>query len=185
MWSFKDHGKSWEAVYAREHQPGFRWLHDSFGTNWRMLEVQAAIGRIQFRRMKDWHSLRLNNARLIWARANTFESLRVPTVPDVIVHAAYKCYIFVRPEKLKPGWNRDRILAEICARGVPCFSGSCSEVYLEKAFDNTGWRPANRLSVARELGDTSLMFLIHPTLTELELTKTCDVLEAVMSDATA
>ena len=47
MWSFKDHGKSWEAVYERDHPPGFRWVHDSFGTNWRMTEMQAAIGRIR------------------------------------------------------------------------------------------------------------------------------------------
>lgn len=184
MWSFKDHGKSWEAVYEREHQPGFRWLHDSFGTNWRMLEVQAAIGRIQLSRMESWHSKRLCNAQKIWERARGCDSLRVPVVSDSVVHAAYKCYVFVRPEKLKTDWNRDRILAEISNRGVPCFSGSCSEVYLEKAFDNTDWRPAQRLEVAKELGETSLMFMVHPTLTESEISKTCDVLESVMSEAT-
>ncbi|MGP1613939.1 MAG: DegT/DnrJ/EryC1/StrS family aminotransferase, partial [Pollutimonas bauzanensis] len=39
MWSLKDHGKSWDAIYQREHKPGFRWLHESFGTNWRMMET--------------------------------------------------------------------------------------------------------------------------------------------------
>lgn len=185
MWSFKDHGKSWDAVYERKHQPGFRWLHDSFGTNWRMLEVQAAIGRIQLKRMRKWHSSRLSNAQQIWKRAQTCEGLRVPTIPEVVVHAAYKCYMFVRPEKLKPDWSRDRILAEISARGVPCFSGSCSEVYLEKAFDNTEWRPEQRLTVAKELGETSLMFMVHPTLTELEISRTCEVLDSVMKEATA
>lgn len=184
MWSFKDHGKSWEAVYEREHQPGFRWLHDSFGTNWRMLEVQAAIGRIQLSRMENWHSRRLYNAQKIWERARGCDGLRVPVVSNNVVHAAYKCYVFVRPEKLKADWNRDRILAEISSRGVPCFSGSCSEVYLEKAFDNTVWRPAQRLEVAKELGETSLMFMVHPTLTESEISKTCDVLGSVMSEAT-
>lgn len=185
MWSFKDHGKSWEAVYERKHQPGFRWLHENFGTNWRMLEVQAAIGRIQLRRMAKWHSIRLSNARRIWMCAQICEGLRVPAIPETIIHAAYKCYIFVRPEKLKLGWNRDRILAEIMARGIPCFSGSCSEVYLEKAFDNTKWRPEQRLTVAKELGETSLMFMVHPTLTELEISRTCEVLESVMKEATA
>ncbi|UZE07945.1 DegT/DnrJ/EryC1/StrS family aminotransferase [Pseudomonas corrugata] len=185
MWSFKDHGKSWEAVYERKHQPGFRWLHDSFGTNWRMLEVQAAIGRIQLRRMDSWHSSRLNNARKIWLHAQTCEGLRVPVVPENIVHAAYKCYVFLKPEKLKPNWDRDRILTEINAHGVPCFSGSCSEVYLEKAFDSTEWRPEKRLTLAKELGETSLMFMVHPTLTDLEIDKTCDVLASVMKEATA
>ena len=183
MWSIKDHGKSWEAVYERQHAPGFRWLHESFGTNWRMMEVQAVIGRIQLRRMADWQASRLANAERIWACARQLPGLRVPMIPEGSLHAAYKCYVFVEPQQLKAGWDRDRILNEIAARGVPCFSGSCSEVYLEKAFDDTGWRPAERLPVAKELGETSLMFLVHPTLTEAEIDKTCDVLAQVMREA--
>ncbi len=183
MWSFKDHGKSWEAVYEREHAPGFRWLHESFGTNWRMMEMQAVIGRIQLRRMSDWHATRLANCDRIWAAANALEGLRIPEVPQGITHAGYKCYVFVEPAELAEGWSRDRILDEISARGVPCFSGSCSEVYLEKAFDGTGWRPVERLPIARELGETSLMFLVHPTLTAAEIEQTCAVLAEVMTAA--
>jgi dTDP-4-amino-4,6-dideoxygalactose transaminase len=183
MWSFKDHGKSWEAVYEREHPAGFRWLHESFGTNWRMLEIQAAIGRIQLKRMSAWHDERVRNARAIWAAAAALPGLRVPTLPSEIEHAAYKCYVFVEPGALKLGWSRDRILGEINAAGVPCYSGSCSEVYLEKAFDNTDWRPKMRLPVARELGETSLMFLVHPGLTQGEIELTCDVLARVMRSA--
>lgn len=185
MWSFKDHGKSWEAVYERQHAPGFRWLHESFGTNWRMLEVQAVIGRIQLRRMASWQASRLANAERIWAVAGESRALRVPAVPKDVLHAAYKAYVFVEPASLKEGWNRDRILKEILDRGVPAFSGSCSEVYLEKAFDGTDWRPAKPLPVARELGETSLMFLVHPTLTEPEIAKTCTVLRDVMEQACA
>lgn len=184
MWSFKDHGKSWQAVYEKEHPPGFRWLHESFGTNWRMIEVQAVIGRIQLRKMQQWHSARLGNAKQIWMEASLISGLRVPCIPNDIEHAAYKCYVFVRPEKLRPEWSRDRILDAINAQGVPCFSGSCSEVYLERAFDNTGWRPAKRLPIARELGETSLMFMVHPTLCRAELDKTAHVLRQVMSEAT-
>lgn len=184
MWSFKDHGKSWGAVYERQHAPGFRWLHESFGTNWRMMEVQAVIGRIQLCRMADWQSRRLANAEKIWACARQLPGLRVPVAPEGSLHAAYKCYVFVEPQQLAEGWDRDLILNEIAARGVPCFSGSCSEVYLEKAFDGTGWRPAERLPVARELGETSLMFLVHPTLSDVEIDKTCRVLGEVMEAAT-
>lgn len=183
MWSFKDHGKSWEAVYEREHAPGFRWLHESFGTNWRMLEVQGGIGRIQLKRMPQWHQSRVENAHRIWDCAKGLPGLRVPEIPSDCVHAAYKCYVFVEPDQLAEGWSRDRILNEINSLGVPCFSGSCSEVYLEKAFDDTGWRPQQRLPVARQLGETSLMFLVHPTLTEAEIEKSCDVLIKVMQDA--
>lgn len=182
MWSFKDHGKSWEAVYEREHPPGFRWLHEGFGTNWRMIEVQAAIGRIQLARMADWQRTRLANAQRIWAAAN-LRGLRVPLPGEDLTHAAYKCYVFVEPQQLAAGWSRDRILAALNEAGVPCYAGSCSEIYLEKAFDGTGWRPAERLPVARELGETSLMFLVHPTLTTDEIKKTCDMLGAVMARA--
>ena len=183
MWAFKDHGKSWEAIYERDHQPGFRWLHESFGTNWRMLEVQAVIGRIQLRRMAQWRASRINYAERIWSQARELKGLRAPVVSENYAHAAYKCYVFVEPQQLKADWNRDRILSEISALGVPCFSGSCSEVYLEKAFDDTGWRPDVRLAIAKELGETSLMFLVHPTLTEAEIQKTCEVIRSVMQQA--
>ena len=181
MWSFKDHGKSWQAVYERQHPPGFRWLHESFGTNWRMAEMQAAIGRIQLRRMAGWHEERISNAETIQATARALRGLRAPAMPPEIDHAAYKCYVYVEPEALRPDWSRDRILGEINALGVPCYSGSCSEVYLEKAFDGTGWRPAERLPVARHLGETSLMFLVHPGLSRQDIEKTCKVLTNVMA----
>lgn len=185
MWSYKDHGKSWDAVYEREHPPGFRWLHESFGTNWRLTEIQAAIGRIQLKRMVEWTAKRQANSASINLVCAGFDALRVPAVPEYIEHAEYKYYVFVRPELLKENWSRDRIVEEINLQGVPCYQGSCSEVYLEKAFDNTGFRPKERLPVAKELGETSLMFLVHPTLTDVEISKTCEVISRVMSDASA
>jgi len=184
MWAYKDHGKSYEAVYEREHPKGFRWLHESFGTNWRMTEMQAAIGRIQLKRMPDWHSKRLSNANNIWNAAKQCKGLRVPSILKHIEHAVYKCYVFVRLDKLDKDWCRDRIIREINALGVPCYSGSCSEVYLEKAFDNTGFRPKERLPNAKELGESSLTFLVHPTLTEDEIKQTCDAITSTMELAT-
>lgn len=183
MWSFKDHGKSYEAVYERQHAPGFRWLHESFGTNWRMMEMQAVIGRIQLQQMPEWTQKRTNNALKILQCCKKWPALRVPAIPADITHAHYKCYVYVEPEKLQAGWSRDRIMAEINALGVPCYQGSCSEVYLEKAFENTGWRPEPRLPNARQLGETSLMFLVHPTLTADEIAQTCAAIDAVMVKA--
>jgi len=140
-----------------------------------MTEMQAAIGKIQLKRMLDWHRIRLKNANKIWDAARQCSLLRVPDLPKYIDHAAYKCYVFVRGGIQV----RDKIMREINARGVPCSSGSCSEVYLEKAFDNSGIRPKKRLPIAKELGETSLMFLVHPTLTDDEIQKTCDVLTEV------
>lgn len=184
IWSYKDHGKSWEAVYEREHPLGFRWLHDSFGSNWRMTEMQAAIGRIQLRRMPEWHKAREKNAGAILDVCEQFPAaLRVAMPLSTVEHAWYKCYVFIRPEGLKDEWSRDRIIEEMNTQGVPCYSGSCSEVYLEKAFDNTGFRPDERLPVAKELGETSLMFLVHPTLIEENISTTCRVIHDLFSEA--
>lgn len=181
MWSYKDHGKSWEAVYERRHPPGFRWVHESFGTNWRMMEMQAVIGRIQLRRMPGWTAARAANARRLKAVFNRHAVTHVPEVPNHLDHAWYKFYAFVRPEKLAKGWSRERIVDEMNARGVPCYQGSCAEVYLEKAFDGTPWRPAERLPIAKRLGESSLMMLVHPTLIETEMTIACSVLDDVLS----
>ncbi len=183
MWSYKDHGKDWEAIYEREHPPGYRWVHESFGTNWRMLEMQAVIGRIQLRRMEAWAAQRTANAMQIAGACRPFPALRVPSVPDDIVHAYYRFYVFVRLEKLVSGWSRDRIIEEVNSLGVPCFQGTCPEVYLEKAFDGTGWRPPERLPGAKKLGETSLMFLVHPTLTKAEVAETTDAISQVMRQA--
>ena len=183
MWAYKDHGKSYEAVYEREHPPGFRWLHESFGTNARMLEMQAAIGRIQLKRMAQWHEQRKYNALQLQKTCLDCAALRTPVPPTHVEHGWYKFYSYVRPEALSSSWSRDRIIHEINALGVPCYSGSCSEIYLEKAFDGTGWRPKERLPIARQLGETSLMFLVHPTLTESEMEQTAEVIKNVMNQA--
>ena len=184
MWSYKDHGKSYEAVYEKKHPAGFRWVNESFGTNWRMTEIQGAIGRIQLKRISNWRFNRITNANKIWSAAKKCKGLRVPNIPDHIEHAAYKCYVFIRSKRLKNLFNRDKIIKEINKLGIPCNTGACSEVYLEKAFENTKFRPKERLINAKELGETSLMFLVHPTLTKNEINQTCDAIISVMKLAT-
>jgi dTDP-4-amino-4,6-dideoxygalactose transaminase len=183
MWSLKDHGKSYDAVYRREHAPGFRWLHESFGTNGRLTEVQSAVGRVQLRKLPQWLSIRRKYAQILTNQCATLPGLRVTVPPKHIEHAYYKYYAFVQPEALRPEWTRDRIIEAITAAGIPCFSGSCSEIYLERAFPPE-WRPQERLAVARELGETSLMFLVHPTLMPEQIARTCEVLRQVMHEAT-
>ncbi len=201
MWAFKDHGKSFQAVYETKHPPGFRWLHESFGTNWRMTEMQAAIGRIQLRKMDDWAQKRHENACSLLKALEPFSDengpIRTPHLTNTdeslpqsstnslkTTHANYKFYAYVRPDRLKSDWNRDRIVAEVSSRGVPCYQGTCSEVYLEKAFENTNFRPTSPLPNARALGETSIMFLVHPTLTCVEMHKTIKVITEVLKSAT-
>ncbi len=265
-WAFKDHGKSWKAVYEREHQPGFRWLHESLGTNWRMTEMQAAIGRVQLGKLKTWVVRRREYAARLTKTFRELPGLRVTEPGSDFYHAYYKYYVFVRPDELRSGWDRARIMNEVNARGVPCLSGICPEIYLEKAFEAHGaWSmehgeerlrdrgqrtevreqmtedgelktedggprtrglvychalgvakektPPNpprggtkrenrhraidasqgeegpretkreRLPVARQLGETSLMFLVHPTLTAQEINATCQAVAEVMQKA--
>ena len=181
-WSYKDHGKSYEAMTTRAHPPGFRWVHESFGTNWRMIEIQAVLGRYQLARLDAMLTSREAKARRIWAACEATGLLRVPQVPSHIRHACYKAYAFIRPERLKAGKTRQEMIETINARGIPCQGGSCSEMYLEKAFDGTPWRPTERLPVAKELGETSLMFLCHPTLRDDEVERICSVITEVAAE---
>ena len=195
MWEYKDHGKNYDSIYHKQHPPGFRWLHDSFGTNWRMMEMQAVIGRIQLKKMGEWTNIRTQNAKILRDALTQFageqQFLRLPDIAfhQVMggdsVHAYYKYYVYVSPENLPENINRDSILNALNEKKIPCFSGSCSEIYLEKAFDNHPSRPNARLTIAKELGETSLMFLIHPTLTTNEMqtiaTTTVDVLTTLFN----
>ena len=181
MWSYKDHGKNFDSIYNKQHPPGFRWLHDSFGTNWRMMEMQAVIGRIQLTKMVEWTQKRTENMEKVLAVFENSPYFTVHRPSADYVHAGYKCYVQVNTEKLPEGWSRDRIMQDINALNVPCFSGSCSEVYLEHAFDGTPWRPAQRLPNAQKLGETSLMFLVHPTLSQESMNKTVAGIQHVIS----
>ncbi len=187
MWAFKDHGRDWDAVYNRDHPPGFRWMLESFGTNWRLTEMQSAIGRIQLKRMQDWTRARIENAAILTRALAPFcgddGPVRVPVLDtaDGTRHACYKFFGFLRLEALAEGWNLDRFVAELGAKGVPCMHGPCPELYLEKAFDGTDLRPKARLTVARELGETNFMLMIHPTLTRTEIETAAAVLQEVLT----
>ena len=184
-WAYKDIGRSYDAVYNRQHPPGFRWITESFGTNWRLTEMQAAIGRIQLRKLADWTARRRAHANILAQGLGKLPALRVPMPAPEIAHAFYKFYAFVRPEQLADGWSRDRIMEAINARGIPCTVGSCSEIYREKAFTDRGWGPAKRLPMAQALGETSLLFMVHPTLPEQAMHDTVGVVRDVMRMATA
>lgn len=183
MWSYKDHGKSWDAVYGKEHAPGFRWVHESFGTNWRMTEMQATIGRLQLRKMKNWNETRRENARRLDKVASKHSIIRKIEVPTHFQHAEYKHYFFVDPSQIADGWSRDRIIEEIVKLGVPCSQGICPEVYLEKAFTNSNLQPQERLPNAKLLGETGFMMLVHPTLSNSDLEKSCDALDRALAKA--
>lgn len=163
MWSYKDHGKDWDAVHRTDHPPGFRWLHASFGSNYRMTELQCAIGRLQLGKLASWVARRQRSAAILREQLSGIAGVRVPWPSDEIEHAQYRFYAYVVPERLREGWSRDRIAATATAAGIACMQGSCGEIYREQAFP-AAWRPDAPLPVAAELGRTSLAMLVHPTL---------------------
>ena len=183
-WSYKDHGKSYAAVFEREHPLGFRWLHESFGTNWRITEMQSVIGRQQLKKLPQWLALRRRNANLLSQGLAAIPGLRLAAPPAHSEHAYYKYYAFIRPEMLRPGWNMQRLLDALGAEGIPCGVGACSEIYLEKAFVDAGLGPTAPLPVASRLSGSSLMFMLHPGLTEQDMRDTCTALAKVMRAAT-
>lgn len=186
VWSAKDHGKRYAATAGggpANASRAFRWVHDGFGTNGRLTEFQAAIGRRQLAKLPQWRALRQRNASILADFCAGIGALRVPMPPPHVDHAWYKFYAFVRPERLRSGWDRDRVIEAINAEGVPCFSGSCPEVYREAAFADAGLQPPARLPVARELGETSLMFLVHPTLSEADMDDACRAIRRVFERA--
>jgi dTDP-4-amino-4,6-dideoxygalactose transaminase len=181
-WSYKDHGKNYDAMHPRTASPEFHWVHDSFGTNARLTEMQAAIGRVQLRELDARLAARRANAGALTREIRDIAGLRMTVPPPEVSHAYYKYYAFLRPEQIRPGWDRDQVAAALRAEGIPCFSGSCSEIYLEKAFALRP-RPRERLLVARELGETSLMFLVHPTLLQRDMLDAARAIRKVLNAA--
>jgi dTDP-4-amino-4,6-dideoxygalactose transaminase len=181
-WSFKDHGKSLDRVNAKNHPPGFRWLHDRIGSNYRLTEIQAAIGRLQLEKLNVWVDRRRANAKRLHDGLSDIGALRIPIPSSEEFHAYYKFYAFVRPERLRPGWTRDRILQALEAEGIPGLSGSCPEIYRERAFAHLHHEP---LPVAAELGQTSIMLLVHPTLTDADIDDMIEAVRKVVTCASA
>lgn len=183
-WSYKDHGKDWDAVYNREHPTIFKWTHESLGTNWRMTEMQAAIGRAALRELSNWVTARRRNAAVLDHGLRSVTGIRTVTPNHDCEHSYYKHYAFIRPERLQAGWTRDMIVKSLQKEGITCGSGVCCEIYQETAFAANGLQPAHRLPNARELGETSLMFMVHPTLSEPDMEDTARAVAKVMAHAT-
>ena len=165
VWSFKDHGKNQEKIYSKSNNYSFKWIHDNFGSNFRLTEMQSSIGRSQLKKLNDWISLRNRNAKILISYLSEFKQIRVPIPSENKLHAYYKFYCYVNENCFLSNWNRERFICELNSAGFPAFSGSCSEIYLEKCFKDFGLSPENSLKNASILGETSIMFLVHPTIT--------------------
>ena len=186
-WSLKDHGRDFDVVFGQKGGTGFKWMVNSFGTNYRMTEMQAAIGRIMLRKLDSWVKKRRKLAQILNENFAKMPALRTIIPAKEFYHSYYKYYVYVKLEKLRTGWSRDKILQELAKNGIFCGSGACSEVYLEKAFKdyrhNLGLLVQKRLPVAKMLGETSMMFQVHPTLTERDMNYIIDKMREILKVA--
>lgn len=185
-WEYKDHGRSMAAMEraAADHSHAFKYVVESFGTNWRMTEIQAAVGRVQLTKLDEWVEVRRRNADALLRELTGVPGLRLAIPSAEAFHSCYKFYAYLGLGALAPGWTRARVQGEMIERGVPCFQGSCPEIYREKAFVDAGLAPASPLPVAAELGESSIMLLVDPTHTEQDMLVAAQTLREVMTEAT-
>lgn len=168
-WSLKDHGKNYQEVFFSKKK-GYRWLHNTFGGNYRLTEFQSALGRIQLKKIKNWHNKRFKNSKTILDELKKFKGLvTIPKISKDVTHAWYRCCVTINKIYLKKNWSRDKILDELRLKNVSANIGSCPEIYLEKAFSNKSYKPKKRLIKAKLLGETNIAFLVHPTISLYEL----------------
>ncbi|WP_417462394.1 DegT/DnrJ/EryC1/StrS family aminotransferase [Kordiimonas sp.] len=176
MWEYKDHGKSYDVVHATAPRPGFRWLHESFGSNYRLTEMQAAVGIYQLARVDAWVERRRLIAAAYGRVIDDYAFVDYGRPPSSSYHAHYRFY--ARWEH--PSVTRDEFVARCVEAGLPAFQGSCPEVYREKACEDRSFGPPERLPVARRVGEQSVMLLTHPSLTDDEVADLCSKLEMVL-----
>ena len=176
-WSYKDHGKNLTRVNEKNEAGGFRYLHESFGSNMRMTEMQAAIGRLQLAKLAEFIRMRSANAFRLMQGLENCPGLVIPKPPNEVRHAFYRLYALVEPGQLADGWSRDEILKELIARGVPAGTGSCAEIYREKAFQVFG--PQRSLPQARYVQENSLALLVDPTYSEEEMSEIAELVREV------
>jgi len=183
IWSYKDHGKSYDLMQKNINAISYQKIYQGFGTNLRITEIQSAIGRIQLRKLKDWTNIRKKNAEVIINKLKNLKIARIEVPSENFVHAWYKLYVYLDFNFINNNWNRDKIIKEITNNGFPAFSGSCSELYMEDCFIEAGLTPQTRLPNAKILGLTSLMFLVHPTISESIMDDYAEVIYKVLKRA--
>lgn len=175
-WSYKDHGKNYEKMFNQIQNPGiFRWVHDSIGTNWRMTEMQASIGIDALDDLKKWVEIRRNNAFILNEILSDIPLIRLPQYNIKCYHSYYKYYCFIKPELLKDGTTRNDIIKEINNINIPCFQGTCGEIYKENAYNLDLEMP-----ITKQLSNTSLMFLIDPSYSETIIYEIGDKIKKIL-----
>ena len=189
-WSYKDHGKDFDFYINGIEKESY---YTSLGTNWRLTAIQAAIGRKAIKKVAEWLKKRRGFAQMLNDGLKNVPGIRLTLPPEHIEHAYYKYHVFIKAEELEEGWDRDRIMKAIAAEGVICQFGITWGIGEEQGWENAqlvgtqevrNLRLKSHLPADYELGMTSLMFQVHPTLDDQAIKDTIEAVKKVMSVAT-
>lgn len=185
MWSLRDHGWDFDRAHQDDTTTGFKWLVDSFSTNWRLTETQSAIGRAQLRKLDGWVETRRQNAAALAAAVADLPCVIESTPPETVRHSFYKFYVQVNPEALANNWTRDRIVDELTTLGVPARAGACPDISNEQAFAKASINTSNPRPNAARIANRTIMFPVHPTLTPGNIAFMTDALRSTIKAASS
>lgn len=180
-WAYKDHGKNPDKFFSPSPESGFRYLHDSFGTNWRMTEMQAAIGRAQLAKLSGWVARRRRNAAALSGYLAGEPGVHVPPIPDHVGHAFYRLYAAIDPERLGKAGSTVAVIDSMCRMGMPVGSGSCADMSKEAAFADAPPRRDGDLAAAQEAGRRSIAFPVDHLLDEEDMRRMAQCLSAALA----
>ena len=154
LWSLKDHGKNYKSVFFKKHKTGFKWLHEDLGSNYRMTEMQAVIGREQLKSLDKQikkrnliANLYINGLKDYYIKHDilkkpdfTYKNNSVKKI-NLYLHAFYRLNLFINKNKV----NRNKLIQQLNKNKVSCGVGSCPEIYREKIFKKLKLHPKKRL----------------------------------------
>tara|TARA_Y100000768_G_C23597090_1_gene504226 strand:- start:38 stop:595 length:558 start_codon:yes stop_codon:yes gene_type:complete len=182
MSSFNNHGKNLDKYFSNKTYKSFPYLHESIGSNYRLTEMQSAIGIYQLSKMSQWSSLRKRNAEIIINMINDLEVANTPVICKGHRHAWYKLYVTLNLDKIKSSLTRHDIILALNKKGVPCSFGGCGEIYNEPAYNIKNKKIKNKLPNAHKLQGSSLMFQVHPTITKQSIIRNAKIIRSVLID---
>ena len=194
IWSLKDHGKNYKSVFYKKHKIGFKWLHDDFGSNYRMTEMQAVIGREQLKSLGKQikkrnliASLYLNELKDYYLKYDILKkpNFKCQTCPlkqnlkkcNKCIHAFYRLNLFIDKNKIK----QNQLIQQLHKNKINCGVGSCPEIYREKIFKKLKLYPKKRLPNAKLLGETSIMFPINPNKSLKEVKSEINLIKKIFN----
>lgn len=166
---------TWAALDAmRSFGKGFTW-----GTNYKLTKVQAAVGRVQLRRLDS-----MNDARILRAneRSRTLRgrtACKLPSQPDGYRHVFY-LYCLILPEELRDDGRTDLIRRMRTDFAIECKIAN-GPTYKENDLIASATN-GQALQVSEDIGGRVICLPIHPLMTGEQDNYLCDAFVEAISE---